>query len=112
MEYPFRFEDPKVGDVVYGVASDEHNIIKVEKVTISEVYDHSYDVRTDQVSGWHWHDGRKRYDDWEGILIGFWIKEYTFGHAQFFGETLFLTEAEALEDATELEKLRKEESNE
>ena len=101
MRYPFRFE-AKVGDVVYAVTGDEHNNIHVNKVTINEKQDNSYRVKID--GNGYFTDEIVRSEDWENCSIGYWIKEFSFGYAMYFGETLFLTEEEALNEARLMKK--------
>lgn len=103
MTYPFRFE-AKVGDIVYAVTIDENDGIHVDKVTINEKQDNSYHVKIDENG--YFTDEIVRSEDWKNCSIGYWIKEFSFGHAMYFGETLFLTEEEALNEA----RLMKEET--
>jgi len=101
MKYPFRFE-AKVGDVVYAVTADENDDVHVDKVTIDEKQDNSYRVKIDENG--YFTDDIVRTEDWKNCSIGYWIKEFSFGHAMYFGETLFLTEKEALNEARSMER--------
>ena len=92
MKYAFRFE-AKVGDVVYAVTADENDDVHVDKVTIDEKQDNSYRVKID--GNGYFTEEIVRSKDWKSCSIGYWIKEFSFGHAMYFGETLFLTEEEA-----------------
>ncbi len=101
MTYPFRFE-AKVGDIVYAVTIDEDDNAHVDKVTINEKQDNSYHVKIDENG--YFTDDIVRTEDWKNCSIGYWIKEFSFGHAMYFGETLFLTEKEALNEARSMER--------
>lgn len=101
MTYPFRFE-AKVGDVVYAVTVDKSDDVHVDKVTIVEKQDNSYRVKIDENG--YFTDDIVRTEDWKNCSIGYWIKEFSFGHAMYFGETLFLTEDEALSEARSTKK--------
>lgn len=105
MIYSFRFE-AKVGDIVYAVTVDEQDNVHVDKVTIDEIQDNSYRVKVDEDD--RFTNEAERSEDWENCSIGYWIKEFSFGHAMYFGETLFLTEEEALNEARSMEKEMKE----
>lgn len=95
MIYPYRFE-AEIGDVVYSVTRDEYDNVHVEKVTIVKIQDNSYRVKVNKDG--YFTNEIERSEDWKNCTIGYWIKEFSFGHAMYFGETLFLTEEEALNE--------------
>ncbi len=95
MKYPPRFK-ANIGDIVYAVTVDENDNICVNKVTIDEIQDNSYHVKVDKNG--YFTDEVVRSDDHENYSIGYWVKELSIGSALYFGENLFLTEAEALDD--------------
>lgn len=106
MSYAFRFK-AEIGDVVWAVTDSENGDIQIDKVTIFEIQDNSYTVKIDKTGCFS--DDIVRAEDFENYSIGYWIKEFSFGHAMYFGETLFLTEQEAQIEAQNIEKELKEE---
>ena len=103
MAYAFRFK-AEIGDIVWAVNTDrETNATCVDKVTIKEIQDNSYNVHQNE-------DGFSnevvREPDFENFSIGYWVAEedVCIGVAMYFGETLFLTEQEARIEAHNIEE--------
>lgn len=95
MKYPFRFEGSKIGDTVYAVTMDDEGTRFIDKVTIAGVQDNSYHVKV--VNGMFTNE-LERDINYHLCSIGYWLEEFSIGHAMYFGEDLFLTLEEAMED--------------
>jgi hypothetical protein len=90
VKYPFRFEGPKVGDIVYSSittwpeGSGDEGVTTVEEVEIVHV-DDSFCWQERDLS-----DPRNAQHNW-GIF--YWVKDGP-GHGMTFGDELFLTKEE------------------
>ena len=107
MAYAFRFK-ADVGDIVYAVTlTDETGKVNVDVATIKEIQDNSYHTLQDATG---FTNELVRADDFENYSIGYWVKEdnLCIGVAMYFGESLFLTQEEALMEAHRIEELQKE----
>lgn len=80
MEYPFRYDDPKIGDKCWFVSQSG-----VHEARIMDKHDHYYNV-----------PNRVSTDLQKDFSIDYWIDLYEY-HALIFGEDLFLTQVEAEE---------------
>lgn len=79
MEYPFRFDTPKIGDKCWFVAQSG-----VHEATIVDKHDHFFNTP----------NNRSETDIQENFLIDYWIDLYEY-HGLTFGQDLFLTQDEA-----------------
>lgn len=104
MAYTYRFK-ANIGDIVYAVTDDDNLDTYVDKVTISQIQDNSYHVKINKNG--YFSDEIIRSEDFENYSIGYWVEEISFGHAMYFGETLFLTKQEALIEARIIKDERK-----
>ena len=108
MAYAFRFK-ADVGDIVYAVTiTNETSKVNVDVVTIKEIQDNSYHTLQDK-NGFT--NELVRAEDFENYSIGYWVAEerLCIGAAMYFGESLFLTQEEALIEAHRVEEMQKEE---
>ena len=101
MEYPWRFEDPNIGDKVFAVTVDGHGNRYINEVTIEHIQDNSYHVKV--VDG-EYTGEIERSENWEEYNIGYWVEEFSIGSAMYFGLSLFLTLEEAMDELGKLDE--------